>query len=391
MVRRRYRLWLFLCLLCLGLCWRLLPLQAQGMAPIRGVWLTANDMPMLRDRPRLEAALNDLQRLNFNTLYPVVWNSGYVSFPSATATHLGIQPFVLQGVQGYDILRELTEQAHCRNLLVIPWFEFGFMVPETSELSIAHPDWLTQGVNGETTRLTAAGEVAWLNPLHPEVQSFLTNIVLEVLRQYPVDGIQFDDHLSLPTEFGYDAYTRRLYEQETKKPVPANPRDEAWMRWRADKLTAFVKSLRQRVKQEFPYAIFSVSPTTLPTAYQSFLQDWPQWVAQGIPDEVVVQVYRYNLPSFVQQLAQPELLQAQAKIPTAVGVLTGLRTNPVPIQLVDAKVEAAQRSGFGVSFFFYETLWERAPEPRDLRQNAFLFHFRHPMPRRTFGQACARG
>ncbi|WP_448533003.1 glycoside hydrolase family 10 protein [Parathermosynechococcus lividus] len=391
MVRRRYRLWLFLCLLCLGLCWRLLPLQAQGMAPIRGVWLTANDMPMLRDRPRLEAALNDLQRLNFNTLYPVVWNSGYVSFPSATATHLGIQPFVLQGVQGYDILRELTEQAHCRNLLVIPWFEFGFMVPETSELAIAHPDWLTQGVNGETTRLTAAGEVAWLNPLHPEVQSFLTNIVLEVLRQYPVDGIQFDDHLSLPTEFGYDAYTRRLYEQETKKPVPANPRDEAWMRWRADKLTAFVKSLRQRVKQEFPHAIFSVSPTTLPTAYQSFLQDWPQWVAQEIPDEVVVQVYRYNLPSFVQQLAQPELLQAQAKIPTAVGVLTGLRTNPVPIELVDAKVEAAQRSGFGVSFFFYETLWERAPEPRDLRQNTLLFHFRYPMPRRTFGQACARG
>ncbi len=359
------------------------------MPPIRGVWLTANDMPMLRDRPRLVAALNDLQRLNFNTLYPVVWNSGYVGFPSATARNLGIQPFVLRGLQDYDILRELTEQAHCRNLLVIPWFEFGFMVPETSELAIAHPDWLTQGVHGETTRLTAAGEVAWLNPFHPQVQAFITNIVLEVLRQYPVDGIQFDDHFSLPTEFGYDPYTRELYQQETKKTVPANPRDPEWMRWRADKLTAFAHTLRQRVKQEFPTAIFSLSPTTLPTAFQSFLQDWPQWVAQGILDEVVVQVYRYNLPSFVQQLAQPELLQAQAKIPTAVGVLTGLRTNPVPMGLIDAKVEAAQRSGFGVSFFFYETLWERAPEPRALRQNALLFHFRYPVPRRIFGQACA--
>lgn len=386
----RRRVWLLFIFFCWSLCCTIWPVQAQNSALIRGVWLTTNDLPILRDRPRLAATLNDLQRLNFNTLYPVVWNSGYVSFPSATARNLGIQPFVLRGIQDYDILWELTQQAHCRNLLVIPWFEFGFMVPETSELALAHPDWLTQGVNGQTTRLTAAGEVAWMNPFHPQVQEFLTNIVLEVLRQYPVDGVQFDDHLSLPVEFGYDDYTRALYQQETQKPVPDNPRDPDWMRWRADKLTAFVQRLRQRVKQEFPNAIFSVSPTTLPTAYQTFLQDWPQWVALGLLDEVVVQVYRYNLPSFVQQLTQPEILHAQTKIPTAVGVLTGLRTNPVPIELVDAKVEAALRSGLGVSFFSFETLWERAPDPRDRRQNTILFHFRQPLPRRLFAQACPK-
>lgn len=82
------------------------------------------------------------------------------------------------------------------------------------------------------------------------------------------------------------------------------------------------------------------------------------------------------------------MLHAQAKIPTAVGVLTGLRTNPVPIELVDAKVEAALRSGLGVSFFSFETLWGRGREPRDRRQNALRFHFRQPLPRRFFAQAC---
>ncbi|BAY51156.1 hypothetical protein NIES2134_112590 [Thermostichus vulcanus NIES-2134] len=386
----RRRLWLLFILFCWSLCWTIWPVQAQNPRFIRGVWLTKNDFPILRDRPRLVAVLNDLQRLNFNTLYPVVWNSGYVSFPSTTAKNLGIQPFVLRGIQDYDILAELTQQAHCRHLLVIPWFEFGFMVPETSELALAHPEWLTQAIDGQTTRLTAAGEVAWMNPFHPQVQEFLTNIVLEVLRQYPVDGVQFDDHLSLPVEFGYDDYTRALYEQETQKPVPDNPRDPDWMRWRADKLTAFVQRLRQRVKQAFPKAIFSLSPTTLPTAYQTFLQDWPQWVALGLVDEVIVQVYRYNLSSFVQQLMQPEILQAQAKVPTAVGVLTGLRTNPVPIELVDAKVAAALQAGLGVSFFSLETLWQRGPEPGDRRQNTILFHFRQPLPRRLFSQACPR-
>lgn len=386
----RRRVWLLFILFCWSLCWAIGPVQAQNPRFIRGVWLTKNDFPILRDRQRLVAALNDLQRLNFNTLYPVVWNSGYVSFPSTTAKNLGIQPFVLRGIQDYEILAELTQQAHCRNLLVIPWFEFGFMVPETSELALAHPDWLTQAINGQTTRLTAAGEVAWMNPFHPQVQEFLTNIVLEVLRQYPVDGVQFDDHFSLPVEFGYDDYTRALYQQETQKPVPDNPRDPDWMRWRADKLTAFVQTLRQRVKQEFPNAIFSLSPTTLPTAYQTFLQDWPRWVALGLLDEVIVQVYRYHLSSFVQQLTQPEIRQAQAKVPTAVGVLTGLRTNPVPMALVDAKVEAALRAGLGVSFFSFETLWERGPDPRDHRQSRLLFHFRQPLPRRLFNQTCPR-
>ena len=50
------------------------PAQAQP-EELRGVWLTANDMPVLRDRGRMQAAVNQLAELGFNRLYPVVWNS----------------------------------------------------------------------------------------------------------------------------------------------------------------------------------------------------------------------------------------------------------------------------------------------------------------------------
>ncbi len=359
------------------------PPPATATRPeIRGVWLTTTDTRMLRDRPSLSQAMQTLANLNFNTVYPVIWNSGYVTYPSAVAQRHNIQPFVIRGIQdNYDILAEVINQAHCQGLLAIPWFEFGFMAPETSELVLQHPDWLTQRRDGTKTWVGAAGEVVWLNPFHPEVQKFITDLVLEVVTQYDGDGIQFDDHMSLPNEFGYDPYTLALYKQETKKDAPPHPQATDWVKWRADKITAFMKRLEQAVKARKPNAIFSVSPNPYPSAYNSALQDWVAWIEQGIVDELIVQVYRPTLDAFVQQIARPELQAAKAKIPTAVGVLSGLRTNRTPIDLVQAKVTAAQTDGLGVAFFFFESLWSNGPETPDVRQAALKNLFTWPATR----------
>ncbi len=353
----------------------------QPLQEIRGVWMTENDHDILRDRSKMQEAVSQLARLNLNTLYPVVWNSGYVLYPSAVAQRAEIQPFVRKGLQGQDILADLISQAHRQGLLVIPWFEFGFMAPPTSELALNHPEWLTQQRDGSQTWISAAGEVVWLNPFLPEVQKFITDLVLEAVTQYDVDGIQFDDHTSLPNVFGYDRYTLALYKQETKKDAPANPQDPEWVRWRADKITAFVTQLNQAVKQRKPNVIFSVSPNPYVTAYNTYLQDWLTWVRQDIVDELIVQVYRPDLQSFLNQITRPEIQEVQQKIPTGVGVLTGLRNKPVAMPLIQAKVRSARDRGLGVSFFYYESLWENSPEPITQRQSNFQSLFNLPASR----------
>lgn len=353
------------------------PLRSE----IRGVWLTSNDTVVLRDRAKVQAAMAQLRRLNFNTVYPVVWNAGYTTYPSAVAQQAGIQDFVYRGLQGQDILADLTTQAHRQGLLVVPWFEFGFMAPPTSELALQHPDWLTQKRDGGQTSISAAGEVVWLNPFRPEVQQFITRLVLEVVTQYDADGIQFDDHMSLPAEFGYDDYTIALYTQETKKSPPADPRDPTWTRWRADKITAFITQLNKAVKERKPRAVFSVSPNYYDFAYRLHLQDWLAWVRQGLVDELIVQVYRPNLPSFVEQINRPEISEVQQKIPTGIGILAGLRNNPVPMRLIQSQVRASQSRGLGVAFFYYESLWDEAPEPIAERQAGFQTLFPYPVLR----------
>ncbi|MDJ0729383.1 MAG: family 10 glycosylhydrolase [Crocosphaera sp.] len=349
---------------------------------IRGVWLTTNDTETLLDQPKLEEAIAQLSRLNFNTVYPVVWNSGYTLYPSAIAEKKGIQPFVPKGFQGQDPLTDLIAKAHNQGLLVLPWFEFGFMAPPSSELAKKHPQWLTQKRDGTKTTISAAGEVVWLNPFRPEVQKFITSLVLEVMDLYDVDGIQFDDHLSLPSELGYDQYTINLYKQETEKDPPFNPKDEAWLKWRADKLTAYVSQLNQAIKAKKSNAIFSVSPNPYDTAYRGHLQDWLTWVRQNIIDEVVIQVYRPDLASFIKQLEKPEIKEIRQKIPTGIGILTGLRNRQIEMEFIQEKVLAAKQHGLGVSFFFYDSLWNYAPESKTERQEKFLALFPYPAERK---------
>ncbi|MFM2429652.1 MAG: hypothetical protein RLZZ511_865 [Cyanobacteriota bacterium] len=345
---------------------------------IRGVWLTNNDVAVLHDRQKLATTMEQLAKLNFNTVYPVIWNSGYVTYPSQVAQTQGIQPFVYRGQDGQDTLADVVSQARRHNMLVMPWFEFGFMAPLTSELAMNHPDWLTQQRNGEQTSIGPAGEVAWLNPFHPEVQQFITNLVVEAVSNYDVDGIQFDDHMSLPHTFGYDPYTVALYQKEMKKAPPADPKDEAWTKWRADKITEFMVRLKQAVRAVRPTATFSVSPNYAAYAYKFQLQDWATWVKQGIADELIVQVYRSDMGSYNSKLELPEMVEAKGKIPTAVGILTGLRRRPIPMGQIQSQVFSANERGMGTVFFYLESLWDEGPENERDRVSGLQYLFPRP-------------
>ena len=345
---------------------------------IRGVWVSTNDFNVMKTRSGLKDAVNQLRRLNFNTIYPVVWNSGYTKFPSYTAKRAGI-PFFFKGTDGQDVLADLISQSHRQGLLVLPWFEFGFMTPETSELALNHPEWLTQKRDGTRTSNSAAGEVAWLNPFHPQVQQFIQNLVLEVVSRYDVDGIQFDDHMSLPRDFGYDKYTVALYTQETENPPPANSADEAWVKWRADKITDFMKAVFFAIKAVDKNCIVSVAPNPQRFSYEYFLADWERWERMGLIEDLIVQIYRNDMNVFVKELQQPEVIAAKKHIPTSIGIISGLKNKHVPVQQIQAQVKQVRDRNFaGVSFFFYETLWNMSKEPSQQRVSGFRGLFSEP-------------
>ena len=381
------------------------PLQAPTspatVTELRGVWLTNVDSSVLFSRKTVEHALQQLAEYNFNTVYPAVWSWGYTLYPSAVAEReIGYKQGLYPDYEGLgrneelehaqsdrDAFQEVLTLGHARGLSVIPWFEFGFMAPAISPLAQRHPDWLTQKQGSlPNARIYQQGDHrrVWLNPFHPQVQRFILELIGELAANYDIDGLQFDDHFSLPVEFGYDPYTVNLYRQEHEgKSPPSDYEDPEWTRWRADKLTDFMNLVFRTVKARRPDAVLSVSPNPAYFAYHYSLQDWPRWRDLGYVEELVVQVYRGSLESFRQTLRDRSIQQSNGHIPTGIGILTGLRNAPVPVSLIRQQVQTARSLGFqGISFFFYESLWQVAPgETLGDRTHELRQLFAQPQPR----------
>ena len=284
-------------------------------------------------------------------------------------------------MQGRDILQETIELGSENDLAVIPWFEFGFMAPADSAIAKQHPDWLVQRQDGSSIWLEGkVHQRVWLNPLHPEVQQFISDLVLEIVGNYKVKGIQFDDHFGYPSEFGYDPLTVERYRQEHGgNAPPSNAKDSDWIQWRADKITSYLQTLRQQIREKNPQAIVSVSPNPQKFSLQAFLADWFRWQQLGLIDELVVQLYRDNDRAFLRELSQPELRIAKRQIPVAVGIIAGLRNKPIPITSIQKQVvQVRDRNFSGVSFFFYESLWSMGPESSDQRQAGYESLFAQP-------------
>ncbi len=358
---------------------------ADKSKELRGVWLTNVDSEVLFSEEDTQNAIASLAELNFNTLYPTVWNWGYTLYPSPVAEEVtGSAQDPTEGLQNRDVLAEIIAAGHEAGMAVIPWFEFGFMAPADSELAKRHPEWLTQRPDGST--IWWEGKVhqrVWLNPLHPEVQQFITDLIVEVVSNYDLDGIQMDDHFGYPSEFGYDELTVKLYQQEHEgKSPPKNSKDKEWVRWRADKITAFVEQLFHEIKKANPRAIVSVSPNPQKFSLNAFLLDWYKWERMGLIEELIVQVYRHRFDNFIRELEQPEIIAASQHIPVGIGILSGLKGRPVLWHKIDKQVKAVRDRNFaGASFFFYESLWNLATESPQRRKAALKYLFKNSVSR----------
>ncbi len=361
--------------------------QTLNNKEIRGVWLTNIDSDVLFSVEQTKNGIATLHQLNFNTLYPSVWNWGYTLYPSTVAENItGIKIDPTEALKNRDVLKEVVIEGHKKNMAVIPWFEFGFMAPADSELAKRHPDWLTQRQDG--SRMWLEGNVhkrVWLNPLHPQVQAFIADLISEIVSKYDIDGIQVDDHFGYPSELGYDPYTVALYRQEHDgKLPPLDSTNPEWIQWRSDKITNYMETLFKLIKDVKKNVIISVSPNPQEFSKEQFLMDWAQWERKGLIEELIVQIYRDNMDSFNRELEQKDLQLAKDHIPSATGILTGLKGRAVDFDLINQQIKSTREKGFGgVAFFFYESLWNFGPETPQQRQDYFKNIFAQKVERLT--------
>lgn len=270
-----------------------------------GVWVTSSASSVLDSKENIVKAVSVCKEYGINNIFMVVWNNGRTYYPSKVMKELiGIE--IVEKYQGRDPLKEMIEEAHANGIKVHAWFEYGFAASygQNGGLILARkPEWGAKDVNG---KLLVKNGFVWMNALLPEVQDFMLSLIKEVADNYDIDGVQGDDRLpAMPSSGGYDEYVCQLYKQEHNgMEPPADGKNEAWMTWRADKLTDFLKKLYTEIKTIDSQIIVSSAPSVYPWGKNEYLQDWPSWLEKGYIDWVIPQHYRYDIDTYQSTLVQ---------------------------------------------------------------------------------------
>ena len=247
------------------------PLPAVALKPLayrmpdiprefRGVWIAtvANiDWPVSPDSPwevqkrEYIKLLDYYKNLNFNAVIVQIRTAGDAFYPSNYAPWSKY----LTGKQGKapatqeNPLTWMIKEAHDRGLEFHAWLNpyRATMNLETSNLSpehdfFKHRNWMLK-----------YGTKWYYDPGLPEVKNHLLAIIKEVVTNYDIDAIHFDDYfypykepkLDFPDKASYDKYKK-----------PGQSRDD----WRRQNVNDLILALSQTIKTQKPWVQFGISP-----------------------------------------------------------------------------------------------------------------------------------
>ncbi len=308
-----------------------------------------------------------------------------------------LEPFTEDAAvaEHFDPLEYLLKQAHEYRIEVHAWLSV-LPVWRTEDPLPKHADHLLYRhgleATGEDHWLScnergACGSPAgyFLDPGHPQVPDYLVNVVTELLRHYPVDGIHLDQiryasQNNHPTEgfgVGYNPASVARFNQRYERSGLPHRNDALWSTWRQEQVTALVRRLSTAIKQLKPQVCLSAAlvawgdaPRDAGQWNQSMaqckvFQNWLAWMREGLIDLAMPMNYFQNTSS-VQRAYFQHWLQFQLEycVNTRLAFGLGAFVNDacgLEQQLGQiGTMDTAQRE-HGVAFFSYASLFNQNP------------------------------
>lgn len=355
-------------------------LSAGASSPeMRGLWVVRT---ALVSPEAVDGVVDQACEAGFNTLFVQVRGRGDAFYDSRLAPRSAI----IHGEPGgFDPLRRLLERARGRGLAIHAWVNvllsahFGQPLPE-GHIVARHPEWLMVPRSAAREALLAkpssllalirqAGreegdaEGYYLSPSAPGVPARLEEVVRELLRGYPVQGLHLDFVRYPGPEYDY---SRAALEGFARRRVGADllggpaAESEAWSVYRRDVLTALAERLCRVARAERPGLIVSAAVVAdEAAAVHHKFQDWPSWLAHGLLDAVCPMAYTPDSRLFREQIEQ-----ARLRLGLGQALWAGVGAYRLRLPAILEQVRLARESGAsGVVIFSHESLspgdWKR--------------------------------
>ena len=249
-------------------------------------------------KAELNTYLDELQAQNFNAIFLQVrtmcdafYQSSYEPWSSYLTDTRGKNP-------GYDPLAYAVEQCHARGIQCHAWVNPYRWSTGT--------DWNTpqdQELKNSGMLLTYNNKTI-LNPGLPETRQRIVNVIREIITNYDVDGVVFDDYFypeGIPTNSSAADYN--LWNDSGVDMTLAD--------WRRNNVNMMVRDVYNMIQETKPEVRFGISPagvagtantsagqhgvTPCPTGsdwqYSKIFSDPLAWLEQGTIDYISPQIY----------------------------------------------------------------------------------------------------
>ncbi len=189
-------------------------------------------------------------------------------------------------------LKGLVEDVRPRGIKVYPSLAMAYdgHGEKQSPFAQAHPEFWEKRRDG---RLIDRGEQVSLSWGHPEVRAYKVRTVRALVEATGVDGVLLDYTRYFGNTAGYsDVIVEAFRSAGGKDPLSLPTDDPAWVKFRADYVTAFVADLRAALDDLRPglKIIACTNPDPRETL-RGAMQDWATWVDRGLVDGLVSMIY----------------------------------------------------------------------------------------------------
>lgn len=287
--------------------------------PMRGIWLaTVNHLdwpppaslnladPQQRIARQQQALLERLDKyvaLGINTVFFQVKPDGTALYRSAILPWSSELTGVTGKDPGYDPLQFMLTEAHKRGLKVHAWLNPYRISMNTSpattsalQSTLRQPPASVFALHRDWVRVASDRYV--LDPGLPQVRQWINSVVAELVKNYAVDGVQFDDY------FYYETPASRLDDNSSWQQYGSGFADKS--SWRRNNTLLLVKEVAATIKSLKPEVAFGISPagvwrnadrdtrgsdTRGGETYDQAFADTRLWVKEGLLDYIAPQLY----------------------------------------------------------------------------------------------------
>lgn len=186
----------------------------------------------------------------------------------------------------YDPLEIMVNAAHETGLRIEAWIN-PYRVSQDSDTSqLSENNIALRWLNDDSKKNNVyIDEKIYFNPASQEVTELITNGVREIVENYAVDAIHFDDYF-------YPTVKEEIDEQQYSEYLNTGgelSRED----WRRENVSSMVKSVYDAIKEINPEVQFGISPqSNVNTDYNNLYADVEKWASEdGYVDYICPQIY----------------------------------------------------------------------------------------------------